>query len=98
MKAGRTVREMRLGESDASLEVELRVEGADDAIAGLARFGTVTDGADGRVRVRVPGDEALPEIVRWLVGRGAAVYEVRPARRGLEEHFLEVMGEDQRPG
>jgi hypothetical protein len=32
------------------------------------------------------------------VGRGARLYEMRTVRRSLEALFLEVMGEDQRPG
>jgi hypothetical protein len=36
--------------------------------------------------------------VRALVGRSIAVYEIRAARQSLEARFLQVMGEDQRPG
>ena len=50
------------------------------------------------LRLRVTGDEALPEIARWLVGRGVALYEMRTARKSLEAWFLEVMGDDQAPG
>jgi hypothetical protein len=43
-------------------------------------------------------DGMLPELARWLVGRGVALYELRCRRKTLEEWFVEVMGEDQRPG
>jgi ABC-2 type transport system ATP-binding protein len=99
VKAGRTIREMRLGEGESGLDVELRMEASGEVVAGLSRFGSVSvDGRPGRVQIRVPEEGTLPGMVRWLVERGAAVYEVRQQRRGLEELFLEVMGEDQRPG
>jgi hypothetical protein len=36
----------------------------------------------------------LPEILRYLVGRGAEVYEFTPQRLSLEERFLEIVGSD----
>ena len=66
---------------------------------GLARFGTdVMRADDDRVRLRVAGDQVIPDIVRWLVERNAQVYGVHAHRKSLEEWFVEVMGEDQRPG
>jgi hypothetical protein len=50
------------------------------------------------VRLRIADDSALPEIARWLVGRGAALYEMRTAKKSLETWFLEAMGDDQAPG
>jgi ABC-2 type transport system ATP-binding protein len=90
---------MRLGAQEAGLDVELRMTGADEAtLAGLARFGERIERADGVVSLRVASDDRLPEIADWLVGRGARLYEMRSARKSLETWFLEVMGEDQRPG
>jgi hypothetical protein len=34
----------------------------------------------------------------WLVARGTKLYGMTAARQSLETLFLEVMGEDQRPG
>jgi hypothetical protein len=48
--------------------------------------------------VRVADEESSPEIARWLVGRGVALYEMRTARKSLEAWFLEIMGDDQAPG
>jgi hypothetical protein len=48
--------------------------------------------------MRIGAEETLPEIARWLVGRGIALYEMRCRRKTLEEWFVEIMGEDQRPG
>jgi ABC-2 type transport system ATP-binding protein len=103
IKAGRTLHEMALGGTEAVTELELRVSPLDaETLAGLERFGqrvpeTVAT-ANGVLRMKVPGDEALPEIARWLVGRGAALYEMRTAKKSLEAWFLEAMGDDQAPG
>jgi ABC-2 type transport system ATP-binding protein len=50
------------------------------------------------VRLRVASDATLPKVARWLVGQGAALYEMHASKKPLEAWFLEVMGEDQRPG
>jgi hypothetical protein len=65
---------------------------------GLAAFGTGITRDDALVRMHASAESVLPEIARWLVGRGAALYELRCRRKTLEEWFVEVMGEDQRPG
>lgn len=111
LKQGRTVQELALRGVPETLEVVVRVEGlapADEA--GLAAFGNlVADalepeseaallGAGRRLRLRVDSEDRLPALAAWLIGRGAALYEMRAARRSLESMFLEVMGGDQRPG
>ena len=106
VKEGRTVREMKLGEAGVpsaltSVEVELRLgdaPGRSEALAGLERFGSDVAQANGVVHLRVASEEQLPEIARWLVERRVPIYEIRPVKRSLEQLFLEVMGDDQRPG
>ena len=99
VKNGFVVHEMALASSEGTLDVEMRVGAADDALLeGLAAFGTgaARDGAV--VRLRATAESALPELARWLVGRGVALYELKCRRKTLEEWFVEVMGEDQKPG
>lgn len=109
VKQGRSLHEMALAGEDSGLDVEVRLDAAGpDLLAGLGQFGKVeppavdpyADGSAARVtlRVRVAAESAVPEIARWLVGRGAALHGLRVARKPLEAWFLEVMGEDQRPG
>lgn len=50
------------------------------------------------LRLSVASDERIPEITRALVERNVPVYEIRVQRKSLEAWFLDVMGEDQRPG
>jgi len=99
VKEGRTIHEMRLGETDGAIEVEVRAgnlsEQARTAVAGLAR---VLEDGPSRLRLSVPDEKRIPEITRALVGRAADVYEIRVTSKSLEAMFLEVMGEDQRPG
>jgi ABC-2 type transport system ATP-binding protein len=99
VKAGRVVRELQLSDLAPGLEVELRVGGLDTAAcAGLARLGTGLARDGDRVRLRVDGEERLPELARYLAGTPARLYEMRPIVRSLEAIFLETMGDDQRPG
>lgn len=48
-----------------------------------------------KLRLRVPHENALPEVVRLLVDNGARIYSVVPQRVSLEDLFLEMMGPDQ---
>jgi ABC-2 type transport system ATP-binding protein len=100
VKQGRVVHELTLGAAPSSFEVEVRALPLDPPVLeGLARFGTVVGRPDvDRVLLRVAGDAVLPEVSRWLVERGVQLYELRGRRKSLEEWFVDVMGEDQRPG
>jgi ABC-2 type transport system ATP-binding protein len=99
VKNGRVVHEMKLASAEGTLDVELRLGAVDDALLeGLAAFGTGVKRDNSRVRMRAAAEDVLPDVARWLVGRGVAIYELRCRRKTLEEWFVEVMGEDQRPG
>jgi len=99
VKAGRAVHELLLSGDVAGLDVDLRTGPLDDgARAALAELGAVQPGLDGTMRMRVAALDVLPEIARRLVARGVALYEMKAARKSLEAWFLEVMGEEQRPG
>jgi ABC-2 type transport system ATP-binding protein len=106
VKRGRVVDERRLSAPAETLDLELRVDPASAASAaildGLVRFGTnVTQSrpdAPGVIMLRIESDAAVPEIVSWLVQQGARIHAVRPHRKSLEDVFLDVMGDDERPG
>jgi ABC-2 type transport system ATP-binding protein len=77
-----------------------------DVVQGLARWATAVslDGAASvehaesigarRLTFRVADRDVLPEVLRYLVERGAEVYEFTPERQSLEELFLEIVGSD----
>ena len=100
VKHGKVVHELELSKAQGTLDVELRVGRVDDALLeGLAAFGTdVRRGDDTLVRLHAHAENVLPDLARWLVARGVALYELRCRRKSLEEWFVEVMGDDQRPG
>jgi len=99
VKNGRVVHDMKLARADGTLDVELRLGSADDdLLAGLAAFGTGVRRDDTLVRMHASAESVLPELARWLVGRGVAIYELRCRRKTLEEWFVEVMGEGHKPG
>jgi ABC-2 type transport system ATP-binding protein len=105
VKEGRVVHERALAES-SSPDVEVAVLMTDaagrsvgaDVLAGLARFGRGLEVRDGTASLRVASEESLPEIARWLVERGVRVYGINARRPSLEDEFLAIMGDDQRPG
>jgi ABC-2 type transport system ATP-binding protein len=100
VKQGRTIHEMVLGQSVDFIDVEMRISPLDACLLeGLTGFGSAIrqSGAD-VVRMRVESEATLPALARWLVERGTNLYGLQPRRKSLEEWFVEVMGEDQRPG
>jgi ABC-2 type transport system ATP-binding protein len=100
VKQGRVVHQLTLGAAPSSFEIEIRAMPlGPPVLEGLARFGTVAGRpGDDRVLLRVAGDAVLPEVARWLVGQGVQLFEMRGRRKSLEEWFVDVMGDDQRPG
>ena len=99
VREGRVVRELSLARTVGEITVELRVRPLDTAtIAGLAQFGSGITHTGELVRMRVADESVLPKLAAWLVGQGLSVYELRSRRRSLEEWFVEIMGDGQRPG
>jgi ABC-2 type transport system ATP-binding protein len=99
VKQGRVVHELSLVDAATVVDLEMRLRPVDACLlAGLARFGSHLRANDERVALRVASDDVVPDIVQWLVGRGVQVYAVEAQRKSLEQWFVEVMGEDQRPG
>ncbi len=99
VKQGRVVAERRLAEKDVRLEVELRGEGLEDGALGeLATLGTDVRRDRGTVRLSVAHEGVLPEIARRMVARGVQLCHLSAGRQSLEQQFLEVMGDGQRPG
>jgi ABC-2 type transport system ATP-binding protein len=100
VKRGRVVAERRLGDTGGTLDLELRVTPISGAVAeGLKQFASsVRLAPEEGIVLQLADERVVPEIVRWLVGRGVQVHAVHPRRKSLEEVFVEVMGDDERPG
>jgi ABC-2 type transport system ATP-binding protein len=96
LKQGRVIHELDMSVAPSGLEVELRVEGASDTVLGT--YGTLLSHDDHVARLRVGDESQLPLLAAALVQSGARLYAMTPHKRSLEDTFLAVMGEDQRPG
>ena len=112
VKRGRVVAERSLSARAEALDLELRLSVPDalatpdtgsptwDAIRqGLLRFGAnIIQPRPDVITMRTESEAIVPAIVRWLVEQDVHVHAVQPRRRSLEEVFLDVMGDDERPG
>jgi len=76
--------------------------GAPDAFGTPGTPGTLgatgVPGMPGVIALRIESEAVVPAIVSWLVQQGARVHAVHPHRKSLEDVFLDVMGDDERPG
>jgi len=100
VKRGRVVEERRLSAPAEGLDLELRVGPVGAAIVeGLSRFGAnIVQPRPDVIALRTESDAVVPAIVSWLVQQGVQIYAVQPRRKSLEDVFLDVMGDDERPG
>ncbi len=79
----------------AQTEVEIKVARVSPLV--LKSLETVAQEIrmDGQLlRLRIDGEDRLPQVVRCLVESGAEVFSVIPQRVSLEELFLKIMGPD----
>jgi ABC-2 type transport system ATP-binding protein len=65
-----------------------------EILAGLAQFASSIQSEGEQLSFSVPSSSVLPEIMRYLVTRGADVYQFTPQHLSLEERFLEIVGSD----
>jgi ABC-2 type transport system ATP-binding protein len=99
VKQGRAVHQLALKDADRTFELEMRIDRVDSpTLEGLSAFGHDVRCEAGRVLLHVRSDDVIPEIARWLVGQGIGIRALGSRRKSLEEWFIEVMGDDQRPG
>lgn len=65
-----------------------------ETLRGLEQWASSVRADGERVRLSVPDTDALPEVVRYLIGCGVDIYEVTSQHTSLEELFLEIVGGD----
>ena len=96
IKHGEVLETRELHESGGeAVRVSMRARKlSEEAITGLAAWASSPRLEGERLSFTVASAEALPEILRFLVGRGVDVFEVAPQRTSLEELFLEIVGTD----
>ncbi|MFH1085610.1 MAG: ABC transporter ATP-binding protein [Chloroflexota bacterium] len=91
-RAGLLRVKMRVGRVDEGLLAGLRQRA--QQVEAIAEPGVTAAGAaahDGWLRLHLPDEAALPEIARWVTGRGTDLYELAVQPLSLEELFLNVV-------
>lgn len=82
---------------DGLLQVDLRVGRIDEGlIEGLHRWSKQIE-VDGKARaltLHLSADSALPDIARWIVGRGTDLYSMSSHPVSLEELFVSIVGDE----
>ncbi|HEX8894127.1 MAG TPA: ABC transporter ATP-binding protein [Terriglobales bacterium] len=96
IKDGEVVETRQLSDdTNQQTTVTIRTANVTQEIAsGLARWSRLVRTEGDYLILSVSSGAVIPEIVRYLVAKGADVYEVTPQRVSLEERFLEIVGTD----
>ncbi len=96
IRHGEVVRVLEMAALDSNRsQVTIRAAGLTaETLAGLRRWSEQVEAAGEQVSLTIRSEDDLPEINRYLVGQGAAVYALIPNRMSLEEIFIETVGKD----
>lgn len=76
------------------VHVDIRVGALDDGLVqGLRQWSdqVAVDASQRTVTLSLPDESALPDIARWIVGRGVELYQIAPRHVSLEELFMQVV-------
>lgn len=80
---------------DGRIQVQIRVGHVPaHVVAGLAPWTSNACLNDGLLSLSTDCNDALPQILRYLIAANVDVYEFTPQRMSLEDSFLKIMGED----
>jgi ABC-2 type transport system ATP-binding protein len=83
------------GAGEEVLRISMRVRKlTEETIKGLSPWASSLKCDSESLSFTVASAEVLPEILRFLVGRGVDIFEVTPQRTSLEEMFLQIVGTD----
>ena len=83
------------GECEEQTTVSIRaVNVTAEVVNGLSQWTSLVRSEGQQLTITLSSIALLPEVVRYLVAKGADVYEVTPRRLSLEERFLEIVGSD----
>ncbi len=94
IKHGEVVRVTELKQlNETQSSVTIRAGGLTPQIAaGLSQWGRDIQLDGSTVALAVASEAVLPEITRYLVSQGAAVYAITPQRLSLEDLFIQTVG------
>ena len=96
IRQGEVVRVMEMAALDKNLSmVTIRAAGwTPETLGGLERWGSDIRLDAEQTTMTIHSEADLPELNRYLVERGVAVYALVPNRISLEEIFIETLGKD----
>jgi len=96
IRHGEVVRTLELSSLDENQSVvTIRAKSlTPEQVSSMERWGRDIHAEDGQVTLTIQDEAQIPEINRYLVAQGVDVYAITPARRSLEEIFIETVGED----
>ncbi|MGE5072246.1 MAG: ATP-binding cassette domain-containing protein [Anaerolineae bacterium] len=96
IRHGEVIRTLDLASLDhGTIEVQIRALGlSPEACSGLSQWGKDIRMEGDSIHMTLFSEELTPEVTRYLVAQGAAVYALNPRRPSLEEIFIETVGED----
>jgi ABC-2 type transport system ATP-binding protein len=77
------------------ISVNIRGQGwTPETVAGLTRWGQNIRLDGETCTLTLPGEADLPEVNRYLVAQGVAIYALTPQRVSLEDLFIQIVGTD----
>ena len=95
IRDGKVVETRQLNENEEKITVSIRAVNVNaEIVNGLSQWTPSVRSEGERLTLTLSSNALLPEVVRYLVAKGADVYEVTPHRLSLEERFLEIVGSD----
>ena len=96
IKDGEVVETRELGNLDEE-QTTVSIRAANlvpELVHGLRQWTSAIRHEGERLTLSISSTAQLPELVRYLVAKGADVYEVVPQRLSLEERFVQIVGTD----
>jgi ABC-2 type transport system ATP-binding protein len=93
---GEVIRLLELASlNTGQINAVLRVKGVNpESLPGLSAWAQEVRLEGDSLTMVIQSEAALPEINRYLVEHGAAVYEISPRHISLEELFIETVGKE----
>jgi ABC-2 type transport system ATP-binding protein len=96
IRQGEVVRLLEMASLDTEKSsVTIRAGGLSaEALAGLEQWGSDIRADGEHITLNIQSESILPDMTRYLVAQGAALYALTPNRMSLEEIFIETVGKD----
>ena len=87
----KAIRDLSAG-NEALLRLDIRVDTVDDGLMrGLGQWGQDVTASDGVITMELASRQSLPDIARWIVGRGTDLFELSPRDLSLEDLFVSIV-------